>query len=272
MPRPVVDLSAHINQTVERGHPADFPVALVPIHREHNGGMEVIPHRFAVARLDTGQVLSVVSDRYQLVPHTQILEMVDDALEFRDLGPVPRGIYVDRGGGRMRALFKFPALEHTVWGPDRICPCLKIENTYDGTSRISIHIGAFRFVCTNLAVGGGGAFAGGFMSIHAGEIPLERVGEQLTNYLDRFADIVEFYRVWSQRPLGESGRDSVMEGLPLRAGRIIFDRLRPDDTVYDGYNVCTSYATHETRSARVAFDLLATVNHLFQERFPLNRA
>ena len=39
---------------------------------------------------------------------------------------------------------------------DQICPCLKLENSYDGTSKVTVHIGAFRFVCMNLAVGGGG--------------------------------------------------------------------------------------------------------------------
>jgi hypothetical protein len=37
-------------------------------------------------------------------------------------------------------------------------------------------------VCTNLAVGGGGVFTGGFMAVHAGEVPITQVTNQLTNY------------------------------------------------------------------------------------------
>ena len=93
----------------------------------------------------------------------------------------------------MRAIFKFPALASSVLGRTEICPCLQVRNTYDGSARIAVHIGAFRFVCTNLAVGGGGVFAGGFVSIHAGEIPIERMADQLTAYLTRFDQIVRLY-------------------------------------------------------------------------------
>ena len=48
----------------------------------------------------------------------------------------------------------FAALASPVLGRDEICPCLQVRNTYDGSARIAVHIGAFRFVCTNLAVGG----------------------------------------------------------------------------------------------------------------------
>ena len=132
----------------------------------------------------------VVSERYTLVPHQKILDSVEQAIAPLDVGPIPRGVFVDCKGTRMRALFKFPSLAEPVSQDDDICPCLKIQNTYDGTSRILIHIGAFRFVCTNLAVGGGGVFAGGFMSVHAGEIPLDDVSRQLASYLAGFETIV----------------------------------------------------------------------------------
>jgi hypothetical protein len=92
---------------------------------------------------------------------------------------------------------KFPALAQPVLAGDELFPCLKIQNTYDGSSRIAIHIGAFRFVCTNLAVGGSGVFAGGFMAVHAGEVPITEVTKQLTSYLEGFEEIVELYQRWA---------------------------------------------------------------------------
>ena len=93
----------------------------------------------------------------------------------------------------------FPALAQPVAAGDDICPCLKIENTYDGTARIAVHIGAFRFTCTNLAVGGGGAFAGGFMAVHAGEIPIAGIASELRTYLARFELVVALYRQWREQ-------------------------------------------------------------------------
>jgi hypothetical protein len=172
----------------------------------------------------------------------------------------------------MRALFKFPTLARPVFGDDEICPCLKIQNTYDGTSRIAVHIGAFRFVCTNLAVGGGGAFGGGFMSIHAGEIPIDSVAEQLSSYLSAFERIVELYRYWSEHSLKPEDLGDVFAGVPRRHAERIREGVArsPIQTVYVAYNVATWYATHEMRSYRTAFDLLERVNCVFQKCFPLS--
>jgi Domain of unknown function (DUF932) len=266
-----VDLGSHINETVERGHPADFPITLKPVYYASDGNFEAVPKRLAVVREDTGQPISVVSDRYTLVPHQRILDAVEEAVRPLNLGPVPRGIYVDRQGARMRAIFKFLALARPVLDGDEICPCLKIQNTYDGTSRIAIHIGAFRFVCTNLAVGGGGVFAGGFMSVHAGEIPIEKVAEQLGSYLGGFERIVEMYRSWADKWLEQGSLASALEGIPKRHAKGIAEAFTPaKPTVYEAYNAATYYATHRMRSYRTAFDLLERINHNFQKRFPLS--
>jgi hypothetical protein len=270
MARQPVDLSAHINADVQHGHPADFPITLKPVYVELEEGFGKVPKRLAVVRVDTGQTLSVVSDRYSLVPHEDLLTAVQSATHGLDVGPVPRGIYVDRGGARMRALFKFPALQQPVSGSDIICPCIKLENTYDGTSRITAHIGAFRFVCTNLALGGGGVFAGGFMSTHAGEIPVNEITEQLGKYLGRFDRIIQTYRRWHEEPLDRERFGFAMEALPLRARERITARAADASTVFAAYNAATFHATHGMRSARSAFDLLGLINRQFQQFFSVN--
>lgn len=267
--RRTVDLANHINQDQVRGHAADFPVALRPVYYAEDGSYEPVPKRLAVVRKDNGKAIAVVSDRYTLVPHQRILDVVEEAIASLAAGPVPRGIYVDRQGARLRAIFKFPALARPVFEGDQICPCLKIQNTYDGTSRIAIHIGAFRFVCTNLAVGGGGVFAGGFMSIHAGEIPLDEIAKQASGYLSGFEKIVETYRYWSQEWLAQGALAEALEGISKRHARGIaeaFAGRKP--TVYEAYNAATYYATHAMRSYRTAFDLLERVNRGFQKLFP----
>ncbi len=269
--RQPVDLNSHLNANRVHGNPADFAVTLQPIFCDGPDGRKAIPARRAVVREDTGNAITVVSDRYALVPHTRILDVIEQAIAPLDVGPVPRGIYVDCHGARMRALFKFPALARPVLGKDEVCPCLQVRNTYDGSARIAVHIGAFRFVCTNLAVGGGGVFAGGFMSIHAGEIPIERMAEQLTGYLTRFDQIVQIYRQWSEQNPQRDEIESILTHSLL--GR--FDNLHDEmlaatpTTVFDAYNRLTHHATHSMRSARTAFDMLERVNASFQRVYPV---
>src|SRR5690606_35876090 len=139
------------------------------------------------------------------------------------------------------------------------------------TSRIHVSIGAFRFVCTNLAVGGGGVFAGGFMAVHAGEIPVEQVGEQLIDYLSHFDQIVETYRVWMRLACEE---DQLLEALDdvrrYHQERIWLRIGLPLKSVFAAYNAATGYATRETRSATVAFALLEKINRGFQEQFSVS--
>src|SRR6266699_295159 len=84
-----------------------------------------------VSRRELGQI---VSDRYSLVPHTSVLEVIEAAFEGLDVGPVPRGIYMSGGGAKMRAIYKFPALERTMninaldRKEDRLCPLIKVTN------------------------------------------------------------------------------------------------------------------------------------------------
>lgn len=269
--RQSVDLSSSLNADRARGNPADFEVSLQPVYCDGPDGHQAIPSRRAIVREDTGQAIAVVSNRYVMVPHRRILDVIEQAIEPLDVGPVPRGIYVDRQGARMRAIFKFPSLASPVLGEDTICPCLQIRNTYDGSSGIAVHIGAFRFVCTNLAVGGGGAFAGGFVSIHAGEIPIEMMAGQLADYLTRFDQIVQLYRQWSEQRATRDDIESILK--QSLQGR--FDGLRGEmlwatpTTVFDAYNRLTHHATHSMRSARTAFDLLERVNASFQRVFPV---
>jgi hypothetical protein len=94
MTRRPVDLSSHLNQTVTRGHPADFPIALQPIFARQEDTYAEVPRRLAVVRTDTGLPIAVVSDRYTLVPHQQILDTIEEAIRPLEVGPVPRGLYV----------------------------------------------------------------------------------------------------------------------------------------------------------------------------------
>jgi hypothetical protein len=169
----------------------------------------------------------------------------------------------------MRAIYKFPALAAPVVGQDEICPCLQIRNTYDGSARISVHLGAFRFVCTNLAIGGTAAFAGGFVSIHAGEIQIDKIADQLADYLTRFDRIVDLYRRWSDERPDKGQLETVLQqALDGRFAHLRKTVFEPQpQSVFEAYNRLTRVATHSLRSARRAFEMLERVNASFQRTF-----
>jgi hypothetical protein len=266
-----INLEDHFNKTIQDGNPADFEVEFRKLYcRTYNNEAYLpVPHKYAVVRTDYNTPVSVVSDKYTLVQHGDLLRATQKAIDKLGYGETPSGIYVDRGGARMRALFKFPLLTRRVYEDDRICPCIKLQNTYDGTSKVSVHIGAFRFVCTNLAVGGGGVFAGGFMSVHVGEIPTDTISEQLYDYLLGFDQIVGTYRSWKETEVSEHTVRFVLEQehIPEKHIKEIMNSCAGYVNVYDMYNTATYYATHMMRTFHTAFELLSKINHGFQKEF-----
>lgn len=263
--RQTVDLNTHLNDAVLVGKAPDVELRRLFL----DGGQEVASSR-AVVRVDTGEPLAVVSDQYRLVKHNELLALVDGVVDKvgGGAGKVPRGIYFEKGGAKLRALYKFPHLTRTLEGTDALCPLVSVANSYDGTTRVAVGIGAFRFVCTNLAIGGGGAFASGFRSLHKGEIGFERVKEDLEQYLNQFDHIIELYRKFLALPWNQPRYEQVVEPLRKELGeRHATHVLRANGsaTVFEAYNCLTQYATHDTRSAATAFRVLDWVNRKFQE-------
>ena len=278
--RRFVDLNEHINKNQIQGSVADFEVEAREIQylNPRTNEREAVPNRRVLVRKDSGVALEVVSNRYTIVKHTDLLQVVEDAIKDLGLTDTPKGLYVTRGGSKLRALYKFPELRQDfhVGALDRkveeLCPMIQVQNIYDGTGRIQVSIGAFSFVCTNFAIGGSGAFDTGFMSVHAGVIDLKTVAERLKKYLNAFDEIVELYRFWAETRTTMADLETALKGLPERhiAKILRSDILQGSErqaklSVFDGYNAGTRFLTHDLRSANRALDLISVLNKNFQE-------
>src|SRR5215472_2495023 len=227
MKRQPVDLNSHMNPDVIRGGVADFELISTPIMFKNpvTGDLDSFDSRTVITRADSGKALSVVSDRYSVVNHRDLLTTIESAIDGLDVGPVPRGIYLENDGRKMRAIFKFPALERAIQvnaldrRTDRLCPLIKVSNSLDGTSKISIEIGAFSFVCTNFAVGGSGIFTGGFMSIHQGNIELEAAADQMRAFLNQFDAVLNLFAYWADVQAAPELHKRAIRRLPERYAR-----------------------------------------------------
>jgi hypothetical protein len=270
-----VDLNDHLNRNRLSGQAP--PVILSDIRLDEG---KPVPFARAVVNADTGEPISLVGRDYRLVTHNHLLETVESAINRLVLreSDVSRGIFFTKRGAKMRALFKFPRIQRNVTGNDTICPVVRITNSYDTTTRITIEIGAFRFVCTNFAIGGAGTFHAGFNAIHQGDIDIARIQIQIESFLDRFDQLVDTYRHWLDTPWLSVDVASLTDHLaPLGRGHL--DRipaLTAPETIpnrFRAYNDFTFYGTHCLRTANAAFRFLDTVNHGFQQlEYEENRA
>jgi hypothetical protein len=277
----LLDLNTHINEVHDDTAilPAVRLAELRVPHEWHNtsatgesSGTEWIPERRfkAIQQMDTGEVVAVVSDRYNLVQHQDILTTVKDAFKSLDVGKVPYGIYTYGRGAKMDAIFKFPELAKAINGQDRLCPMIRVSNSYDASSRIRMELGAFRFVCTNFSIGGTGLFTGGFRAIHLGYHELSRFANGAEHFLGKFDEVMDTYRGWAETKLTDDKATEFLNRVcdtrwPLNHFVAMKKPFIGEKTVFDAYNGCTHYATHGTRSSRIAFDLLAWTNQTFAE-------
>lgn len=113
------------------------------------GGVDVeIPGKKALVRSDTGDVLSVMSDTYEVVQNAQAFGFVDDILGGPDLRFTSGG---SLNGGKRVWLGATIDREIYIGGDkdEEISPYIMFCNSHDGTMAVSAWITPIRLACWN---------------------------------------------------------------------------------------------------------------------------
>ncbi len=112
-------------------------------------GLPVEGHK-AIVNPDSGHVYDIVSDKYKLVKHEEVIENVEEVLvKDNQMGPWDKSTIFYQEGARMRTTYKFPGVSLPVQKGDYVNPTIEVLNSYDRSIRHIIMLGAFRLVCTN---------------------------------------------------------------------------------------------------------------------------
>ena len=122
----------------------DWSVAKVPLEYEHEG-TRIRSNRYAVARLDTGAELGVVSATYQPLQNRDAFRFFDAVVAagqaiYHTAGSV-------RGGRRVWILAKLPG--DLSLDSDVIERYILLANSHDGSIAVSMKPTAIRVVCSN---------------------------------------------------------------------------------------------------------------------------
>lgn len=154
-----------------------FPVKEVPAFFEGQDSeiYENTGHKFII-REDTNEVLSCMTDKYQLVPNKEIYNITSDVI--KQNGGILTSENTYGNGARTMWEWQFPKVKVEIADNDYVNPQIIIQNSYDGTSEISAIAGAFRLVCTN-----------GMIIGH--KIGNNGIRHNIWNDIDNFYDIVQ---------------------------------------------------------------------------------
>lgn len=248
----------------------DFPVELRSVAADFTpDGSDkrqrvTVPNHKAVMRVDTGEVLAVVSGRYGLVPHRQVFEPLAQAVERIAIPVLSVDTHVASKGGTARVMWTLDH-EFTVRRGDKVQLRLVARNSLDRTSRLGIELGGFRLVCKNgLMVGK--AFQ--YSRKHTAGLSVDAAVGIFQDMLDKGPALMSQWESWTGHPtttefLAEAIAPSPY--VPKGALDEIVERFEKEKarSVWDAYNAITWYATHRlATSTRISERLPARQERL----------
>lgn len=122
----------------------DYTVEQVVMHTPEGKPTQFFGNR----RVDTGDILGIVTDRYKPQQNGELFETSERMFRSKGLTNYDRKFVVTHGGAKARAVYKFPELGIKVKGQD-LTFALKVQNSFDGSLRASFVVGLFRLICSN---------------------------------------------------------------------------------------------------------------------------
>lgn len=203
-----------------------------------------------IYRPDTGKTLAIMSDHYKLVQHKEVMLPAVEALG--DEGWKVKASRVERNGASAFVELERRDTAIKVVG-DKVGERILMRNTYDGTSSLTLSIGAIVLVCSNgLVVPGKGSI--GFNSHHTGDVrdrlgfltaKVRSIEEGLASrMIESYSQLdspvpPEIGREIVKRVLGERHMDASLTYWQSGIGR------NGDLTAWNLYNGVTQYLTHD---------------------------
>lgn len=223
---------------------------------------------FGNRRTDTKQVLGVVTDQYQLMQNRDLFGSCESLFEKKGYRAIKSKVVVTGDGARIRAMYSFPELGIKVRGQDMTFN-LVVQNSFDGSLRVSFKVGLFRLICSNgLAV----PFSAiNLTAKHTAKLDMEFTGRGFDHAVREFTNSAPmFERMIDTRIEQETGieilngftRKKVLSQVQNDSIAQIWNKPTfsedSDRNLFNLYNASTQYLTHSVESKR--FELADRAN------------
>ncbi len=226
----------------------NFPVKLTPLVTKPYG-VEV-PKKLAVMRADTKQPLGIVSSKYGLIPHGEVIDSFRKALTGTKH---EERIQIMKNGAHLFATYKLSSQTIEVRKGDLVALQFVVRNSYDWSNTLQIMLGAFRLVCSNGMVIGKSYFSYSqrHISSEAG-MKIEVISEKISVLLDQFKKTLPFLQQMSREKIGQNPdkffnpKAVKLPSYLLHEAHTAFQE-NSDETVWGYYNSLTQAITHHMK-------------------------
>lgn len=107
---------------------------------------------YAVVNTEDESTYAIVSDRYKLVPHQEVIDVMDrlcDTVPGLKGAKVNKEIKLANNSGRMKVKYSFPDLAYEIIKGDAINMTLEAFASFDTTLAQRLYLGFWRLICSN---------------------------------------------------------------------------------------------------------------------------
>ena len=220
----------------------DFPVTEIPVYGRL-GALEIESEDSkGIVRTDTNKLISVVSNKYKLVPHAQVISAVES--ELRKDHDFKRTVYMTHDGARVYSEYLLSSMTQEIGDGDSISAKLIARNSYDGSTIMAINLEGLRLLCLNGLMGFGSLFS--FGKKHMGEISVtNNMGQEINSALSTYKDsLIPHWKNLSQKQLSKDKGIDIIKDISLK--KVVPEKYEEDvmqqwDTKVNQFNAWLLY-------------------------------
>ena len=218
-----------------------FPVVERAVYFENESGAPVATGDYkALIREDSGRLISVMSDTYQIVPNSEVIKPLMEQLANLDSRWIIDPSHSFVSDSRMRLQVTFPDLTFND-GRSDIALSLFLHNSYDGSEGVRMFWGAIRGICSNGMIFG--KVLSKYYARHTSGIRLDNLVEQVHQTYDQIPVISERIGVLQRLEVGASLGESVEKQLGKTVAKYVQEQPSPENQ-WILYNYLTWYISH----------------------------
>ena len=157
----------------------------------------IIPKKKVIVREDSGVPLSIVSNRYQVIKHAELVASFEEALStipsFRDYTVTTS---LPHDGGQMYRKYIFNKINAEPKVGDVVRLGLELVNSYDGKTNGGYYITALRLACMNGQVIPGEIHH--ILTKHSKRFNLDKIVDGIKEVLPQFEENVLKWKTWHE--------------------------------------------------------------------------
>ena len=217
---------------------------------------------FGNRRIDTNEVVGVVSENYRILQNRDLFAHADDVFSKMSLTTNKVKYVTTRSGAQARAVYTFDTIGVKVREKDDLILQLTVANSFDGSLGASFNIGFLRLVCTNglMAPAGRGTNINKKHTLAVAESFTEN---KVKNAIESFRKGAEMFKPFFATRLTQSQGNNILGNLAQRkvishksakSIHAIWDsptyRQDSERTLWGLYNASTEHLTHEVAPYR----------------------